>query len=154
MPTESIVSAILQASITGAGLVLAVYALITPLSKRIFKDRTKVLQMMIVEHDRCEDPKQREKLRVEIKKIKIFPRYLSIGVTTTFSLYMISVIGTSFWLADPTAYIGSTQELLMIASFLLANIVFAAVGLYAIIEVYSAMKKEFEEIKKKQAEVK
>jgi hypothetical protein len=34
---ETVVSALLEASITGAGLVLAVYALITPISRKTLK---------------------------------------------------------------------------------------------------------------------
>jgi hypothetical protein len=46
MLSETIVAAFLETSITGAGLVLAVYALVTPLSQKIFTERANKLNQL------------------------------------------------------------------------------------------------------------
>jgi len=163
MLTETAVSAILQVGITGAGLVLAVYTLISALSQRIFKERAKLLHQKIEEFEEQRNKITPEssnkeiqnlgKLKREIEGIKIFPRYMGIGIGVTFALYMFSVIVASGWLANPSART-SAQEFFVLASFGLANTLFLVVGLYTIGEVFLTMKKEFDEIKKKQDEVK
>jgi Fe2+ transport system protein B len=102
MLTETAVSAFLEASITGAGLVLAVYALITPLSQRIFTERAKKLQSLIEKFEEekskitpdssQEDFNRLNQLRRNIKEVRIFPRYLGIGILITFMLFMFSAI--------------------------------------------------------------
>jgi len=47
MLSETIVSAFLETSITGAGLVLAVYALVTPISEKIFTKRADKLRHLL-----------------------------------------------------------------------------------------------------------
>ena len=163
MLVETTVSTILQSSITGAGLVLAVYTLISPLSRRIFKERAKLLHQKIEEFKKQRDKIKLEssdkeiqnlrKLKKEIKGIKIFPRYMGIGMALTFALYMFSVIAAIGWFTNPSAHT-PYQELSIIASFALANILFLIFGLFTMGEVFVTMKQEFEEIKKKQEEVK
>jgi hypothetical protein len=163
MLSEAAVSAILQASITGAGLVLAVYALVTPLSHRIFAERAKILDGKIEEFEkqRCEltldssdkEIKQLQKLRKEIEQIKIFPRYLGGGIALTFAFYMLSVTFSTFWLLY-TDFRTLNTEIDIIVTFWPANILFMVVGVLVIFEVFQSMKKEFEEIKEKQKRVK
>jgi hypothetical protein len=47
MLSENAVSTLLAVSITGAGLVLAVYALITPISEKVFRERTENLESLL-----------------------------------------------------------------------------------------------------------
>jgi hypothetical protein len=49
MLSESLVSTFLVSSITGAGLILAIYALITPTATQIFRERTKRLNELQIE---------------------------------------------------------------------------------------------------------
>lgn len=163
MLSETAVSAVLQASITGAGLVLAVYALVTPLSHRIFTERAKILDSKIEEFEkqRCEltldssdkEIKQLQKLRKEIEQIKIFPRYLGVGIALTFVFYMSSVTFSAFWLLY-TDFRALNTEIDIIITFWPANFLFMVVGVLVIFEVFQSMKKEFEEIKEKQKRVK
>ena len=52
MLSETVVSTLLATSITGAGLVLAVYALITPLSEKIFKERARKLEYLLEDFEK------------------------------------------------------------------------------------------------------
>jgi hypothetical protein len=163
MLTESFVSAIIQISITGAGLILAIYALVAPLSRKIFKERAKILKKKIQEFEDLRShitPESSHKeidklkrLKKEIEEVKIFPRYLGIGVTVTFLSYMFSLIVASGWLANPLNQTPN-NELLIIVLFTVSNVLFLFVGLFTIFEVFNVMKKEFEEIKKRQKEIK
>jgi len=163
MLSEAVVSTVLQASITGAGLVLAIYALVTPLSHRIFTERAKILDSKIEEFEkqRCEltldssekEIKQLQKLSKEREQMKIFPRYLGAGIAVTFALYMCSVVFSSFWLLY-TDFRTLNTEIDIILTFWPANTLFMVVGVLVTFEVFQSMKKEFEEIKEKQKRVK
>ena len=63
MLSQELVLALLQASVTGAGLVLAVYALIIPLSRRFFSFRAEEI------HEEVEELKE----KVEETKIGTKP---------------------------------------------------------------------------------
>jgi hypothetical protein len=93
-----------------------------------------------------------EKLRREIKGVRIFPRYLGIGVAATFLLYMVSLSAASGWLVNPI-YRTPENETPMLFLFAISNGLFMIVGLLTLFEVFSVMKKEFEEIKRKQKEI-
>lgn len=163
MLTESFVSTVIQISITGAGLILAIYALVAPLSRRIFKERARILESKIQEFEELrshitpesskKDIDNLKKLKVEIEEIKIFPRYLGIGVTLTFLCYMFSLIAASGWLANPLSRTPDNEAFIIIL-FTVSNVLFLIVGLLTIFEVFTVMKKEFEKIKKKQKEIK
>ncbi|MEM2995621.1 MAG: hypothetical protein QXI91_06395 [Candidatus Bathyarchaeia archaeon] len=82
MLNEGCVSTIAQISITGAGLILAIYALVTPLSRRISEERARILERKIQEFEELRshitpessktDIDNLKRLKVEIEKIKIF----------------------------------------------------------------------------------
>jgi hypothetical protein len=107
MLPESLVLTLLQASITGAGLVFAVYALIVPLSRRLFEYRAREI------HDGMEELKkkvskvgtqisQREldemkEVLESIDKRKDFPVYLGAGVAAIFSFYVLSTFMCVWW---------------------------------------------------------
>jgi hypothetical protein len=162
MLSESFVSVIMQVSITGAGLILAIYALVAPLSQRIFKERAGKLNKKIQEFEELRDQitpessgkeiQKLKELKMEIEGTKIFPRYLGIGVAATFLFYMLSLIIALGWLANPVSR-PPENELFLMISFLFANILFMFVGFYTLIEVFNVMKKEFEEIKEKQKKI-
>ena len=163
MLSETVVSTLLEASITGAGLVLAVYALITPMSEKIFKERARRLQHLIEEFEKeknkitadasNKDFKRLKKLRDEIKEIRIFPRYLSIGILITFISFMLSVIVDGGWLAQPLNRT-SENEFAIYTAFVVAIVLFLFVGILTIFEIFNTMRKEFEDVKKKQKEAK
>lgn len=162
MLSETAVSTLLTASITGAGLILAIYALITPLSKKIFDDRVTLLRVKKKEFDRLKvkvssDSSDKEferlkKLASEIKKIKTFPKYLGIGVILVFMCYFVCIYACLSWLTFSD--VGEMFEFWIVLSFLIATIGFSFVGIDAVFDVYWAMKGEFEEVKKEKEEVK
>lgn len=161
MLTETLVSTILTASITGAGLLLAIYALITPISRKIFEERVKLLRKKKSEFDKLKEKissessdKDFERLKTlatEIKGIKMFPRYLGFGVLVVFSCYIFTTVFAFGWLMNPTQDI--MKEYVMTFLFLISTFGFTVVGYFAITDVYRAMKGEFESLKKEQQEV-
>jgi len=88
MLSETTVSTILTASIAGAGLIIAIYALITPMARKIFEERVKLhrkkkkefdkLMEKINEESSDKDFKRLKTVAKEIKGIKIFPNILAL----------------------------------------------------------------------------
>jgi uncharacterized membrane protein YciS (DUF1049 family) len=163
MLSESVVSTFLQASITGAGLIFAIYALFTPLSHRIFEERIEKLQRQIERFDELKDKitpdskskelKKLQDLQDLIKETKIFPRYLGYGVSLTFVGYVTSVLVDWAWLINLDNRV-ELLEIIITTVFAISTVAFLFVGGLAILEIYLSMRKEFEDIKKKQEEVK
>lgn len=156
MSIEVLISAILTASITGAGLILAIYALITPISSRIFEKRLERLHKKKREFDKLKkkissesSEQEFKRLKVlgwEIKEMKAFPRYLGIGVSVVFWLYIVTAfyaLGSLLGSAEQDAM----RETIIIILFIFSTIGFSVVGSYAIGDVYRTMKGEFEQVK-------
>jgi len=160
MLTESLASTILTASIAGAGLILAIYALITPISTKLFKERVKLLNEKKKQFDELkakissesskEEFEKLKKLAREIKEIKTFPRYLGDGVLLVFLGYFVTSIFSALWLSNPS---DGTAEVLIPVLFYITTVGFFGVGFYAITDVYRTMRAEYEEIKSKKEEV-
>ena len=161
MLTEIIVSSLLTASITGAGLIIAIYALITPLARRIFEYRLQLhhkkkkqfdkMREEINEESSDKDFKRLKTLAAEIKEIRIFPKYLGIGVLYVFSSYIFTAFFAMLWLQNPRQ--DWMIELMIVGGFLLSTLGFWFVGVFAIADVIKAMKGEFQQIKKQKEEV-
>jgi uncharacterized membrane protein len=149
-----LVQTLLEASITGAGLVLAVYALIVPISTKILKRRSENLREQIEEFVKIhgeitpESPieviKQLEALKRRIETTKSFPSYLSIGVKLSFFLYLLSTLIALAWLLNSNRPI---MDFWLPITFVLSTVAFLFVGILSIDDIYSAMKKEYEEYK-------
>lgn len=157
--SETLVSAWLEASITGAGLVLAIYALVTPIFKRIFKNRAKRRTVLfeefenkrkIVKPDSDKDFERMTRLRKEIRQIGAFPKYLSIGTAIAFLSFIVSIFSDSYWLLNPNS--NPQSELILFFIFSLGILSFAIVGILTTSEILLMMKDEFEDIKKKEEE--
>jgi uncharacterized membrane protein (DUF106 family) len=163
MLSETIVAASLEASITGAGLVLAVYALVTPISERIFAKRADRLKRLLEDFEKEKskitadapnrDFKHLKELRDNIEEIKIFSRYLSYGVLATFFTFMISAIIDFTWLSNKSNQ-APENDLYIIIPILIAIFLFFTIGMLTIGEIFDTMRREFEDIKKKQKEIK
>ena len=165
MLSELGVSAILEASITGAGLVLAVYALLTPLSSRIFERRAKLLGDKIKEFEATKNKLSPESPSKEIKKLKdlqdvikqfkIMPVYYKMEyILLPFMLYLTSVFISLFYLENFNGKPSAFNDTALLYVFYTANVTFLTLGFVAIVGVYSVMKEEFETVKEKQKEVK
>ena len=160
MLTEAFACTILTASITGAGLVLAIYTLISPLSTKLFEDRIELLNEKKKRFDELktkissESPKEEfEKLRElarEIREIKAFPRYLGEGVFLVFLGYIVTSILSTLWLSNPS---DGTVEVFIPLLFFITTIGFFVVGFTAITDVYRTMRIEYEKIRSKKEEV-
>jgi len=67
-----------------------------------------------------------------------------------FLLYVVSLLYDSFWfISSPT----ESTSYVAVGFFIIATGMFFFVGLFAILSVYPSMKKEFEEITKRQKEL-
>jgi uncharacterized protein (DUF2225 family) len=163
MLSETIVSALLETSVTGAGLVLAVYALVTPISEKIFTKRADKLRHLLDDFEKEKskitadtpnrDFKHLKELRDNIEEIKIFPRYLSYGILATFFTFVISAITDIAWLSNKSNQVPE-NDLYIIISLFIAIFLFFAIGILTIGEIFDTMRREFEDIKKKQKEIK
>jgi len=163
MLNENLVLTLLQASITGAGLVLAVYALIIPLTRKFFSYRIETMyteiekvRSKVGKGDFSEtDTSSRDfstidldALRKNIDRIeeeREIPRYLSWGAGVIFLGYMASTLMGYGWLVD---WEKQTVEFWLPIAFVGSTILFLLMGLYAIKDISQTMKKEFEELKK------
>jgi len=153
----------LTASITGAGLIIAIYALITPLMRKIFEERVKLHKRTMKAFDKLKekissessdkDFKQLKTLAAEIKEMRMFPRYLGFGVSLVFTSYMMSAMFATMWLVFET-YRNFVYEFMVANLFFFSTIVFFLIGIYAIVDVHRAMRGEFEQVKKEKEEVK
>ncbi|MGD0160426.1 MAG: hypothetical protein ABSB89_09030 [Candidatus Bathyarchaeia archaeon] len=161
MLDENLVLTLLQASITGAGLVLAVFALIIPLYKRIFSHRAEDVYETLQKFkegarkaDTRISPEKLSELKTKLTTIEEqggFPVYLSWGMGITFFGYVVSTLMSYGWLVNwekqnldgwlPLSFVGST-------------ILFLLMGLLAIKDIGQTMKKEFEDLKKEVEETK
>jgi len=161
MLLESQVLALLQASITGAGLVLTVYALIIPLSRKIFSYRAeelheelRELKDRIRETDMRVSSKELKELKAVLESIgerRIFPTYLSWGAGLAFFGYATSTLMSFFWIIDLNKV---AVDYWLPFTFFIATIFFLLLGLFSIQDINRTMKKEFENLKEKVEEAK
>jgi hypothetical protein len=156
--SDTALSTVLQVSITGAGLLLAVYALIIPVSRKIFISRALYLFKEKAEFEKKrqnltanaepKDFQELQRLTKEIKEVQEFPPYLGTGVIFSFTSYIISSIIS--WLALFAPSTNSIIITIIIGTFfLIANLLFALIGAFTVGVISQSMEKEYIEIKKK-----
>jgi uncharacterized membrane protein (DUF106 family) len=157
---ENLVLTLLEACVTGAGLVIAIYALIAPISSKIFERRLETLKKRLKQFEdvkaqttpekASKDAKTLKTLGDEIKEMKTFPSYLGPLVFMDFALFAITAINSSLWFVGRRE---ETQVYPILGFFIASMTLFVVVGTGAIIDVYSSMKREFEQLKKEKEEV-
>jgi len=163
MLDENLVLTLLQASITGAGLVLAVYALIIPLTRKFFSYRIEAMYTEIEEvrrkvgrgdfSEKDLSPSNfstinLDELRKNIDRIeqeREIPTYLSWGAGVIFFGYMTSTLMSYGWLVG---WEKQSVDVYLPFAFVVSTILFLLMGLYAIKDINQTMKKEIEELKK------
>lgn len=163
MLNENLVLTLLQASITGAGLVLAVYALIIPLTRKFFSYRIEAMYTEIGEVRRKVgkgdfseadfSPSDfstidLDALRKNLDRIEqqgTIPTYLSWGAGVIFFGYMASTLLSYGWLVN---WEKLTVDFWLPIAFVASTSLFLLMGLYVIKDINQTMKKEFEELKK------
>ncbi len=151
---ENLVLALLQASITGAGLILAVYALLIPVARQIFEGRILELKQAIEkyrkESEKVDEKITDEKIQAikesldEIKGKSTPPTYMGSGMMLSFLGYVLSILMSFWWLLD---WEKQTMDQWLPLSFGGATIVFLVVGLIAIKDIYLVLKEEYEHLK-------
>jgi hypothetical protein len=104
--SEILLSTILTASIAGAGLIIAIYALIAQLRNRIFEKRLMLLGGKMKEFDESKEKitadeslQEFQRFRakaVEIQSLKDFPTYLADGVKFVLTSYIITAFFLCF----------------------------------------------------------
>lgn len=166
MLSEAGVVAILEASITGAGLILAVYALLTPLSSKIFRRRASQLKSKIKEFEETKNNlspeskssaneiKKLKNLQEEIEQFRIMPPYFRMEyILVPLFLYFLSVIFALCYLENFGSTSSAIYDFFVFWTFGVASATFFVIGLTAIIGAYLVMKEDFERIKGKQKEI-
>jgi hypothetical protein len=162
MFTEGFVSILLEASLTGAGLILAIYALISSILDKIIKVRKELIAEKKEQFDSFAEKiktersaanmKQLNKLNDALKELIPFPNFLGVGVVLVFMLYLFVSFFAFQWFTQPIDMKSLVTEDFMAVFFLLATGGFFIVGVYTITEVARTMRhewKELEEEKKK-----
>jgi hypothetical protein len=153
MLNENTVLALLQASVAGAGLVLAVFALILPTTRRIFEERSKKLLSSLNEFknkakelqtgSKKEEIQYLSTLMNEIKGVHNFPKYMSIGMLISFLGYVLSALISLIWL------VGSYREIIdsvLPIVFSGTTIAFLVVGVISIKDAYSSLKRDLDSL--------
>ena len=159
MLNQDIVLALLQASITGAGLVFAAYALILTLQERILKLRAEKYakffndlysRMNQLSSEKVTEGNQKKLMRIcdEIKALnkkldsaKTLPTYLRFGMGTIFFGYIASTLASVLWLIGL-----QNADSLLLVLFTASTVVFLVVGLASIREISSIMAYDYEKI--------
>ena len=158
MLNQEIVLTLLQTSITGAGLVLAFYALIVPLLRRLFEYKVHTIvdltqKFMQSAKDIQPNVKELDKLKelaYKISDVQDIPAYLRYGVGFTFLGYIFCILMSYSWVVN---YLQTTIDPWLSLTFILTTVVFF-VGLIGIKDIHNIMKIEFEDLKKKAEEAK
>jgi hypothetical protein len=156
-------------SVTGAGLVIAFYALISRMSDKIFTNKFKQLEERRREIRRISsDPnnfkeenlkkttKRLSELGKKIDSIKTFPKYLVLGVVFDFFLFLYTSISSWVWLLQSAENRANdiVMEPSILFCFSLSLALFLMVGFLGIFDVGSTMWSEFEKLKEEKEEIK
>jgi hypothetical protein len=174
MIPETLVSSILTASVTGAGLVIAFYALIAHMSDKIFERRFELLdeknkeveqivssgegfkdENLKTTIDRLEERKRAlEELSQEIDSIKTFPRYLGPIVAINFGVFLLTALFSLIWLFSSPENRANINDWVIPLLFSVSVGLFAIVGISGIGDAMGTMKDQFEKARKKKEKVK
>jgi hypothetical protein len=164
MFTEGFVSILLEASITGAGLILAIYALISPILDKVIKVRKELIAAkkeqfdILAEKIKTErsdaNMKQLNKLNDALTELTSFPNFLGLGVVLVFMLFLSTSVNAFIWFTQPSNAKSLLTEDTITVSFLSAIGGFFIVGLYTILEVARTMRHEWKELEEEKAKAK
>lgn len=145
MLTETFVSSILQASITGAGLIFAIYAIIVPNISKIIENRLNSLNKLRVELEMIfRESKKKKTTEIDIYKIrekidsleslKGKPFFFSGAALASFTLYLFTVLLCQGWFLDANIlnYTKFDFENWIPVTFGVATIIFGILGYQSI----------------------
>jgi len=161
--SQVFVLAIFQASLVGAGLVFAVYALVISIMNRMFRLRldtvTASLGEWLTASKRFDISTNRGLNEMErslddtARKIAgefRYPLHLIVGFLTTFIGYIVVTFMCVQWLVSPTP----TQYVdeLIAPIFVVTTFVFLLVGLLSLLDTYYITRRQFEKMMDKVAD--
>lgn len=158
MITDNFVSTILQASITGAGLILAVYGLVIPIFSKILNYRIESLKKRIRDlkskpaKDFLLGKNSIEEMRNDltyIESMRNLPSYFSWMVIASFLLYVLGALFSTSWFLN---YEKNFMEVWIPRTFVIASILFAIVGGMTIKDLIGLIKDKHEKLLKDTAE--
>jgi hypothetical protein len=157
MLNQDVVLALLQASTTGSGLILAIYALIVPFSRRLFERNIagflEALKYAKGGFDQFEHEVRKE---AEISKSDAernvfeyllvpiaYPTYLRFGVGLTFLGYIATILLCSAWIVNWGLVV---VDALIVPIFVFTTLVFLIIGLMSIRDVKNLMTRDLRQI--------
>ena len=169
--SETLISTILATSVTAAGLILAVYALLTPIFGRIVKTRRKLLADKKAEFDKqremlfdsssisTNEIRKLQVLKIEIDEVRTFPPFFGDLVLYSFLFCTISSLFAlmifSFQVINLTDTAANTiAAILMVSLFLTGCYLFFGVGAYAIVQISRVLRQEWETLIEEKEEAK
>jgi len=158
----------LTSSITGAGLVIAFYALIAKMSDSIFSCRFELLEEKkrdveqirsnlgyFSEENLDETSSRLKELSKEIDSMKAFPRYLAVGVGVNFLLFLLTAILCFNWLYDYKGpALATSSDYSLIGFYMFSIGLFMSVGFMGLVDVRETMKIHFNKFSNKKTELK
>jgi hypothetical protein len=164
MLADNIVTAVMAASVTGAGLVIAFYALLAHMSGKIFSTRfeqlderrTQVKQIIsnpdsFSETNLKKTTAKLKELEKQIHSMKAFPQYLGAGVIISFALFIVTSFISGVYLTGGR-FEGSDNVIM--ASFFVSLTIFAGVGIYGISDVNDSILVNFRKLRARKEEIK
>ena len=156
----------LTSSVTGAGLVIAFYALIAKMSDNIFECRFELLDEKKREFQRIRNnpnsftienfkssSSRLKELIDEIDSFRTYPRYLKNGIAFTFALFIVAAF-TAFVYLYIYTNVTETLSYLLIGIYLVSIFAFFVIGIYGLYDVNETMTLQFRRLAKKKTELK
>lgn len=154
------ISVMLSASITGAGLILAVYGIISPLAGRLAQNRLEKfrkswssledsLEVIKKSEYKPEDfEKAKEKIN-EVEQIKALPSYFGRMILASFLGYIVTSVLCVWYFMERTFFSYTKDQYIQVIPwiFIASTMLFGYVGFKSIQEIIEIISKEFKNIK-------
>lgn len=156
--SETLISTILATSVTTAGLILAIYALLTPIFRKIVETRRTLLAHKKAEFDKqkkriessgsTNEIKKLEVLKSEIDEVGTFPPFFGDSVLLSFLFctisFLVALIVFFFQIIIQTdTAVDAVATMLMVILFLTGCFLFFGVGVYTIVQISRVLRQEW-----------
>jgi hypothetical protein len=164
--SDALITGIMTASVTGAGLVIAIYALLARMSDRIFETRFEELNKFCAEvKDISHNPDsfneinlkkttaRLNQLQSSIGSMKAFPNYLGLGVLVTFCAFFFSIAFCLISLIGGEIFNHEFLSNVIIGFFGASLFLFFSVCFYGIFDINRAISHNFDRLKKERDKI-
>jgi len=140
MITDNLISTIITASITGAGLIFVAYSILVPFCEKLKKFKSKKVSDARKLIDKKEKTEKLREIVLEIEQSEARPFYLSAVVYAIFILYILSTLTGVFYLMSQ-----NQQNILDIATasiwfFGIATSLFGLMGITLLSDILEFMR--------------